>query len=140
MVKFFAAVVLLCLSSMSAYAICVSQTVQTADQFCIDLGGGQGCELYANLANGSVAKKAAELEERLQARIDFKQALNSLPLDDPDRAIDPDAAGIFWSDLDGKKTALLPLSQTFLTSRCADVSVIPDDLSLGGFQVTISNP
>jgi len=139
MKKLLAAFVL-CLLPIPAWALCVSQTMQTPDEFCIDLGGGPGCEVFANLANGSVAKKAAELEERLQARIDFKQALSGLPLDDPDRASDPSAAEIFWGDLDGKKTALLPLSQTFLISRCAVVTVTPDDLSLGGFQVRISDP
>ena len=46
---------------------------------------------------------AAQLTSELQARLDFWQLLKDLPLDDPDRTINPARGDLFWQDIDGDR-------------------------------------
>lgn len=53
--------------------------------------------------NGFNANRLGKINEWLQAKIDHRQALTDLPLDDPDRLIDPDKPTLFWGDADGNR-------------------------------------
>lgn len=126
----------------SAWAVCAMLT-QDAVEACLDFGAGPGCVQYSALASGNSTKKAADLQTRLQDIVDFKQALNSLTLDDPDRTTDPDQTNFFHGTLDGeKKTELTPLSESYLISRCAVIGVtdIANNGDMLDFQIRVSNP
>ena len=44
-----------------------------------------------------IASKATQL---LQAQLDFRQPLSSLPLDDPDKTVNPNRPDLFWDGTD----------------------------------------
>ena len=57
---------------------------------------------------------AAQMTTELQAKLDFRQLLTVLPLDDPDRTVDPRQPGCFWADFDG---------DTYLVGRETNVTI-----------------
>lgn len=48
-------------------------------------------------------KIASQMTTELQSKLDFRQLLTGLPLDDPDRTIDPARGDLFWMDVDGDR-------------------------------------
>jgi hypothetical protein len=125
MIRTLTILIALCLSPSAVNALCVSTTQQDETQACVNLGAGFSCVQYADLDPGGGDKQADQLAGVLQAMIDVRQTLASLPVDDPDKTIDPDLPSIFHADTDGDKTAPT-LEKDHLVSRCADVIVLWD--------------
>lgn len=80
---------------------------------------------FSDLGQGSVQTKAAALQQILQNYFDVRQPLSSLPVDDPDRYINPDLPNIFWSDANGVPQ-IPETNNTHLTGRnCViDITVV----------------
>ncbi len=55
-----------------------------------------GRVLYSDLRLGSNALKSDDMKVRLQNFLDVRQALSTLPDDDPDKTIDPERPDLFW--------------------------------------------
>jgi hypothetical protein len=136
--KWLLSVVLICFAT-PALAICIQSGRSESDRTCITIGGNEHCVLTADLPNGSRAKKAQWIEDDFQAFADVRQLLLEIPLDDPDRAIDPDQGSQFWGEQDGaKKQTLTPLSETYLIGRCAIITItVAAD---GTYQISAGTP
>jgi hypothetical protein len=68
------------------------------------------------------------MQAAVQAGLDSRIKLLDFPADDPARLSDPDdnpklTGRMFWGDADGKKNALLPASDTWVTSRAVVVTI-----------------
>lgn len=120
---------------ITANALCVSQTSQNADEFCINLGNGFLCEQYADLTpKGNLLKQAVLLGERLQAKIDERVQRTGIVFDEPTKNEDPKTGVEFWGDVDGNAE---PDTGDYMITRCAVVSVAVVNEQ---FIVTISRP
>jgi hypothetical protein len=113
---------------------CIPLVTQDGTQVTINSGGNIAVFNYDSLGNGSVLLKAGRLAEALQAMFDNRQALTSIPLDDPDRFANPDTPTLYWGDADGNPIASLQEGATHLISRC----VIVEDVFWDGVNYVIS--
>lgn len=114
--------VLFILFATPALALCASAVFVDVDGLTVRLSGNDRTFFYDDLPNGGTAKRAADLEKSIQDWMDVRQTLASIPIDDPDKSIDPLLATIYWGDIDGKRRVLLS-DNDFLVSRCANVEI-----------------
>jgi len=56
---------------------------------------------FNTLPPGNAQKKADAVKQILQNYFDVRQALTTLPIDDPDRFTNPNLGFLFWSDANG---------------------------------------
>ncbi len=127
------------LSASPAFALCASATAINTDSVTAILSGNERTFTYDALPNGSTAKRAESLEASIQGWIDVRQPLSSIPIDDPDKSIDPLLAKIFWADISGKRRILLS-DNNYLVSRCADVTVGVIGNGKNDFSFSFSTP
>jgi hypothetical protein len=80
---------------------------------------------HADLVERSIKKQEKEMRELLQTPYDTSIPRTELPLDDPDRAEDPNLDGLYWSDDRGSRDVAL-IDQTHLWSRSCEFSVVWD--------------
>lgn len=120
------------LAAAPAWAVCTRVSEWSAEHVCINQGAGDFCVFYADLDPGSRARRAEQLRGILQERMDVRQAIATLPLEDPDRFIDPDRGSQFWGQQDGTVSAN-QVDNTYLIGRCDVVDVLLDDTAPGGF-------
>jgi len=106
----------------------------------------------ADLRRGSDSLRQADLQTRLTNIIQFRQTRADLPIDDPDRFLDPGGpdAGtgtgglglgekLYWCDADGNPTPGDPIAGTHMCSNgdcvISNVAMNPD----GSFVLSIRN-
>jgi len=76
---------------------------------------------HADLAESSIKKQEIEMSALLQQPYDEIIAITALPLDDPDRGLDPDQGDLYWSNDRGDKTVDL-IEKTHLTGRSCEIT------------------
>ncbi len=79
----------------------VSKIISNADFVEVDVGG-RSLRVNSAALSGNTDKKAAAMTELLQAFLDTRQLLSSLPDDDPDKTIDPGRGHLFHQRIAGK--------------------------------------
>lgn len=77
---------------------------------------------HTDLAERSVNKREEELRELLQRPYDRSIAITELPLDDPDRVLDPSRDNLYWSNDRGDGT-VDTVDKTHLWSRSCEITV-----------------
>lgn len=123
------------LLTLPAFA-CVTSVTSTDTYVEICKSGVCARILLANLRNGSVTLQAEQVREVLQSWMQVRQALATLPEDDPDKGTNP-AVGerLFWSDSEGNPVDTLPEGATHLTFQSCIVEAVEWDGVT--FQLTI---
>jgi hypothetical protein len=91
------------LTATPALSSCPSGLEQTTEHVGVSIGGSWGRIFFSDLTTSSKKQQEAEIEEIIQKWLTFTIPLSSLPLDDPDRFINPDQNRQFWSDADGNR-------------------------------------
>jgi hypothetical protein len=137
--------------STSAWAVGCSVTQSTPEFIEMNRGGTVFRVNQSDLRPGGDALREEDLQERLTDIIQFRQTRSSLPVDDPDRFLDPGGpeAGtgtnglglgekLFWCDADGNPTPGDPVAGTHMCSNgdCVISEVTSAD---GVFSLLISN-
>ena len=79
--------------------------IQGTDQ--VEIRCGSNCShiyLFSDLQGGTPEDRAADLQSKIEAELDTRTPLSSLPDDDPDKTMDPAQPKQFWDgdDLIGK--------------------------------------
>ena len=92
---------------------------------------------YADLVDGSAARRADDLRSRLQAAFDVRTPLLEVPIDDADKLTNPDRASLFYGDINGDKDdGTLAVATRYLVGRSCIVSVTP--ITRSSFDVTFT--
>jgi len=91
-----------------------------------DDGSGLQWVLHSDFqGNPGSGQHPERMREAVQNRIDARILLSDLPIDDPERLIDPDSGDrMFWGTADGKKVALEPFESTLLVSRTLTLTIL----------------
>lgn len=76
---------------------------------------------HSDLVERSVKKQEIEMSALLQQPYDSIIAITALPLDDPDRGLDPDQGSLYWSNDRGDKAVDL-IEKTHLTGRSCEIT------------------
>jgi len=84
------------------------------DEGIIRLSDGRIFDLSNVAGNGFNKNRLAKINDAIQVEIDQLKLLTDLPIDDPDRTINPNRPELFWSDSDGN-----PVSDPFGAFLCA---------------------
>lgn len=71
------------------------------DEGLVRLNDGRVFDLSSVPGNGYNAQRLGKINSAIQDEIDNRVLLTSLPIDDPDRTVNPNAPNLFWSDVDG---------------------------------------
>lgn len=87
--------------------------ISIIDDGTVKLSDGRVFSLSDVPGNGFNANRLARINAAIQARIDLRILRTDLPVDDPDRTINPNNPRMFWSDADGTPNA----SGLYLCSR-----------------------
>ncbi len=134
---------ILIVSASPALAVTCSVTQSTPQFIEMNRGGTVFRVNQSDLRTGSDALRSADLQDRLTAIIEFRQTRADLPIDDPDRFIDPggplagtgtDGLGLgerlYWCDVDGNPT---PGDTVLGTHMCAPGDCVIDSVTLDEF-------
>jgi hypothetical protein len=71
------------------------------DEGIVRLNDGRTFDLTNVPGNGYNANRLGKINAAIQTEIDNRILLTSLPIDDPDRTMDPNSPMRYWSDSDG---------------------------------------
>jgi hypothetical protein len=116
---------LMLVSWPAAACIQSAQSEPTFTEVCI----GSICTRvqHADLVERSVKKQEEELRELLQRPYDesIPIPITELPIDDPDRAVDPALGNIYWSTDRGDRDVAL-IDKTHLWSRSCEITAVWD--------------
>ena len=93
----------------------------------VTVSDGRTFDLSTISGNGYNATRLARINAAIQALFDVRIRLVDLPVDDPDRTINPSRVGLFWSDVDGNP---LSVGATHLTGRSTRVYLTFENGSL----------
>lgn len=141
--------VLLCLAGPALAVTC--SVVQSTPEFIEMNRGGTLFRVFQDeLRQGSDSLREADLQIRLTNIIQFRQTRADLPVDDPDRFLDPggpnagtgtgglgQGEGLYWCDADGNPT---PGDPTAATHMCSSGDCVIDNVATdpdGSFVLTI---
>ena len=135
-----------------AWAVTCQVTQSNSEFIEMNRGGTVFRVRQSDLRTGSDALRSADLQDRLTGIIDFRQTRADLPIDDPDRFIDPGGplAGtgtnglglgekLYWCDADGNPT---PGDTVLGTHMCSPGDCVVDNVTLddfGAFVLTLRN-
>lgn len=104
---------------------CIQSAISNADFTEVCIGSICTRVQHAALIERSPAKREEELRELLQRPYDRSIPITELPLDDPDRATDPNRGGLYWSDDRGDRNVAV-IDKTHLWSRGCEILVAWD--------------
>lgn len=148
--RFLSAFLLFWLIISPAHAVSLRVIESSSERLVVNQGAGDFAIQLSALRKGSDALKVEDMRGRLRAFIQVRQLLTSIPLDDPDRSVNPGSPGqfdpvgqgerIYWCEPDGTPLAFGdPPAQDGTTQLCSQSDVIEflDFAVDGSFAITV---